>query len=119
MSKAQLRCITAAFLCIRQDKKRYCNRWIIHDVLYDLLVEQELVSLKLVPKDRFNRIASKACGECGELIDHKLNTLVGVLRMNKQMKGQKIYGYYFRVFGEEECKEPPKDADDFYTVAFK
>ena len=88
---ANAKLLRAGFLAFQQ-KKTYNQKWIMRDVLYELLVKEKLISSSVLPFKLFHRTITRVFTD----IDN-LNNDVGIIRMCNQVRGcSREFGFYFR-----------------------
>jgi len=115
MLNQQVKVLRAAFQYL-QDENDYCNKWIMQEVLLEVLEFHELNPYSMLSAKSFTRTVNKAY----PLISlNDIKNPTGFVRKDIQKGGGiKKYVFYFRPKGTD-CSVPPKDIGNYYNSAFK
>jgi hypothetical protein len=108
----QANLVTCAFFLL-QGENTYARKWMTQDVLVELMEKKKLVPSNFFKKSTITRVIGRAIPDIDNIFNEK-----GIIRMNVQKDGKKIYGFYFRN-KLEDYTSYPRGVDNWYKVAHK
>ena len=108
----QANLVTCAFFLL-QGENTYARKWMTQDVLVELMEKKRLVPSHFFKKSTITRVIGRAIPDIDNIFNEK-----GIIRMNVQKDGKKVYGFYFRN-KLEDCRTYPRGIDNWYKVAHK